>query len=264
MLQFAYDTAAGCDVAEYRGLIIRAERDDCAANPFADWDVEMPIAIDGGRNVGFTSYDSNGDPLAALSDLSDHWINRNWRTVATALNMNLDAFDKECRAERDDYGSLADARRDKLQDALYEAKPSEYGGNSASDYFDALETIWKARGVAAKSFYVTGYRQGDYAYGIAVATPEWMTKVGASGDMGDALDSTVELYKSWAFGDVYGVVIGDHVDSCWGFYGSDHDASGLADAAKGLADCIADERDAIAARDMEAARPDMYGEMAAI
>ena len=75
------------------------------------------------------------------------------------------------------------------------------------------------------------------------------------------LHSTAELYRAWAFGDVYGCVVekradflepGDDPDdfedaweeipdgSCWGFYGSDFGASGLEEAAIDTADSYLD------------------------
>lgn len=50
------------------------------------------------------------------------------------------------------------------------------------------------------------------------------------------LRNEVETYSQWANGEVYGFITkdaeGEEIDSCWGFYGFDHEASGLADAAQ--------------------------------
>lgn len=85
------------------------------------------------------------------------------------------------------------------------------------------------------------------------------------------LRAEVEEYDQYLTGDVWGYVIededGDHLDSCWGFFGSDYakeeGRSALAYEAGELGK--ADEAAAIVAneamaREMEAARPDMYGE----
>jgi len=49
------------------------------------------------------------------------------------------------------------------------------------------------------------------------------------------LEAEVETYSQWLEGDVYGFVLedaqGNHIDSCWGFYGTDW-------AENGMTDCI--------------------------
>ena len=57
----------------------------------------------------------------------------------------------------------------------------------------------------------------------------------------DLLKNEVELYDQYLRGDVYGYEvedqIGNHIDSCWGFYGGEHDKSGLLEYAHNAADC---------------------------
>lgn len=47
------------------------------------------------------------------------------------------------------------------------------------------------------------------------------------------LEAEVETYSQWLEGDVYGFVLedtqGNHIDSCWGFYGTDWMENGMAD-----------------------------------
>ena len=58
------------------------------------------------------------------------------------------------------------------------------------------------------------------------------------------MDATIELYSAWAWGDVYGVseIVdeqGNELEdgSCWGFYGTDHEKTGLLEHAKSVIDC---------------------------
>ena len=55
-----------------------------------------------------------------------------------------------------------------------------------------------------------------------------------------ALHSEVKQWNDWVSGQVYGYVVrdskGNSIDSCWGFYGSDHEESGLEEAYKGFID----------------------------
>jgi hypothetical protein len=54
------------------------------------------------------------------------------------------------------------------------------------------------------------------------------------------LEGGVETYDNYLTGSVYGYVVlgpdGEQVDSCWGYYGYDHEASGLLESAKGEVD----------------------------
>lgn len=53
------------------------------------------------------------------------------------------------------------------------------------------------------------------------------------------LEGEVETYNDYLTGNVYGYNVtfkGDDIDSCWGYYGSDHEESGLYEAAKDVVD----------------------------
>lgn len=57
------------------------------------------------------------------------------------------------------------------------------------------------------------------------------------------LQAEVEEYDQYLTGDVYGYTTGD--DSCWGFYGHDHEKSGLLEYAQNAIDCqLTEERKA--------------------
>lgn len=104
-----------------------------------------------------------------------------------------------------------------------------------------------------------GYSQGDYADVILVPTLKHCKLVGIEySDITDGrMHSDFELFENWANGDVYGFKVFEKVnftktyangtieqdfefkeiDSCWGFYGTDHEKSGLIDY---VLDCIQD------------------------
>lgn len=236
MLSFDYDSARGEEIASYGALTIRAVRDESPANPFTDWDCEPPLLVwyDG----SLTEYgDGICEPLVALSD----WrISRRWREIAAALDIKPETVEAEAR-DRAKGERMADFRRDYFESALADMRPSggRYGGG-ASDYFAALAKLWEIAGVEALDSCSRGYSQGDYADVLAVALPSWAEKVDAPREShARQLESAVKLYGAWAWGDVYGYVIngpdGETLDSCWGYYGSDHDESGLAKAAESAA-----------------------------
>ena len=58
------------------------------------------------------------------------------------------------------------------------------------------------------------------------------------------LEGESEMIRQWIDGEVYGYTVekdGEHIDSCWGFYGFDHEASGLLDSAKPAIDSEIEE-----------------------
>ena len=76
---------------------------------------------------------------------------------------------------------------------------------------------------------------------IAYSTPEMCRYVGTPWELAaKAMAGSVETFKQWAEGDVYGYILeecidvedGDwiEVDACWGFYGSDPFENGISDS----------------------------------
>jgi len=60
------------------------------------------------------------------------------------------------------------------------------------------------------------------------------------GKLEEILRNEVKTYDQYLRGEVYGYRVldkdGDEVDSCWGFYGDDHEASGLLEAVRSFID----------------------------
>lgn len=219
MLDWQYQDRTGDSVAEYRGITIRAVRDESPSNPFEDRDSEPPLAFYSDRSISGDS--SIFDPLG---DASDAWISRNWRKLAKAIGLDESAHDKEAR---EGGGNLSDTRRELFNDHLDRGIPN------VSDRFEAIANVWTLRGVEALTADSRGYSQGDWATLLIVATPEWAANVGAPREShAKQLAYAAKLWGYWAWGDVYGYVIDlPDGDSCWGFYGSDFTESGLEEAA---------------------------------
>jgi hypothetical protein len=109
-----------------------------------------------------------------------------------------------------------------------------------TEMLDRLEEVWNWLGITTFRDQVVGYSQGDWCEVLLVATPEWLEKSGVKPEQVDAaLESAAELYGHYMSGSVYGASVEklvrngpddfdwEEVDSCWGFYGPDHDKSGL-------------------------------------
>jgi len=78
-------------------------------------------------------------------------------------------------------------------------------------------------------------------YNIKSVTKEWIKKIEGY------LKNEVDTYDDYLTGNVYGYVVkdtdGEIIDSCCGYYGYDHEKSGLLEAAKGYIDWYLDERE---------------------
>jgi len=254
-------------VAECGGFRVKIVRDVLAVNPWEAGDSEPPLAVASygyGGSPNVTFYDSAGgagllDPFARFS--SDALLRRHMQAIARALDIDPADVDCEARQQMRDYGgNITDIKRDIFIDVFH--------GMRAGDQFDAAAALYALLGIEALSTCSRGYSQGDYVDLLLVATPEWAAKVGAPRDSHACqLKHAAELYGAWAWGDVYGYVIedsdGEHVDSCFGFYTSDptgagFEESGMAEYAMPSLKSAIRERFERQAREIEAARPDMY------
>jgi hypothetical protein len=116
---------------------------------------------------------------------------------------------------------LVDSINDQISEYVYDL--------GDSDRLDVLCDLYNMAGMPAVVKSVHGYSQGDYAEVLAVATPEFQEACGNDSDFDwiPSLESSIQLFGDWAFGNVYGYQVedanGEEIDSCWGFYG-DYDA----------------------------------------
>ena len=77
----------------------------------------------------------------------------------------------------------------------------------------------------------TGYSQGDYVEGVAFITKEMANKLWLRDKDNwkqvamEAMEAGAKEIGAWMWGDVYGYVIedenGDHIESCYGYYGDE-------------------------------------------
>ncbi len=247
MLNFDYCERSSDSRADYRGLVIRAVQDTDAENPWTDCDGFAPLLW---HSLGNREATEHGDagitaPLAAFSDAA---ISRHWIKLAAIIVPDLDAaaHSRELVALRRQNppqwrATLAALKRETLEEAL-----SDRADESSwpSDYFDLLAELWTLAGCESLAFQRNGYSQGDSVLGLLVATPAWRKAMGipAKRDMASDFESQANVFGAWAFGDCYGFAIespeGEHLDSCFGYIGSDFAESGLSEAATESADHI--------------------------
>lgn len=220
------------DTIEYRDHQIEIHHDFSPSNPFEDWDCEVPILVAYLDHARYSLHSYGVDEH--LPHLERPVVLAHWRDILSVLNLRSDW-----------QGLLSFAREelrypyDPLDRALAQALDDDYRDRNASDKLELLERVYGWLGITAVLGSTTGYSQGDYAEVLAVATPEWVEKTGAPPESHKAqCEYAIKLYGYWAWGDVYGYVIDGDGDSCWGFYGDDHEESGLLEQAQNAIDWL--------------------------
>lgn len=239
------------ETLEHRGCKIRIIQDECAENPFESWDCEPPILTFYGSYRGsFKAYQNAPESLREILHLlpPSTWERKN--RVAFFRQFMADKFGlKEVAGEIRRQGSTFEAIAELLA-ADYGETPSGWG--SACEWFELAEALLNFAGIPCLYEQSKGYSQGDSTLVLVVLTPEWLTESGASADHADAIcKSALNLYSAWAWGDVYGFQCddenGEEIEdmgaSVWGFYGSDHEESGLLEAARDAIDSHLSKRD---------------------
>lgn len=252
------------ETIEYKGYKIKIAQDEGPENPFEAWDCEPPLlTFYGGRHSYAKAYndvpESWWDVLRLLPDA----IWKRGQRVAflkefiLPLGVSMREYVEEVRANGE-IDACAEILGDKLG-----TKPE--GWRSAREWFEMAESLLKYGNVPCLYEQSNGYSQGDSTLCLVVLTPEWIKKVGVAPEHFDGcMKSAVELYSAWAWGDVYGVCEitaprpddedGEELEhgSCWGFYGRDHEKSGLMEHATSTIDCHA-KKLAEEAQDLESA-----------
>ena len=225
---------------EYKGYTISIELDDNAFNPFTDGDCNPLVFV---LNDGRLSYYENGEeytstyyaPGLTRGEARQHWQEfTEFKSVKTFMR------------EETPYTNYP------LEEVLNHYIDEQFHYNcTESEKLELLNKVFTAKGYPCKLSSSQGYSQGDYAEVLVVLTPEWFELTGCNpdDDHEPTLQSTIDLYGYWAWGDVYGYVITkpnecehchhdepEEVDPCWGFYGDDHEKSGLLDQARSFID----------------------------
>ena len=207
------------ETIQYRGFDIEIHRDDDPQNPWEDWDNQTPmIAVHDRHVVAYGGLDLSYPP-----DLTRDEIKANISKFKAVLGV-----DKLLAFFRDDFTAFyASQSIDMINDAITHL----YSNSNNTDKLDMLASLYEIKGITALSTSISGYIQGAYANVLIVATPEWMKACGIDSLVEGTLEAEANLYQQYSYGDVYGFVIEQTKDSCWGFYGDDHDKSGLLDYA---------------------------------
>lgn len=246
------------ETIEHDGYKIEIAQDFSPENPFEARDCEPPlVTYYGGRHGYAKSYqgapETIGD-IVRLLPASMFERGERVKTIKANLNCTLREF---VAASRDNrawgigpcFSNMGDCKEVFISFAESQVGQEPEGWRDACNWFEFAESLLKQGGIACHHEQSNGYSQGDSTLLLAIATPEWIAKVGASPDSLPAqMKSACDLYSAWAWGDVYGIVSiheivtddegneteGEEIEdaSVWGFYGRDHETSGLLESAR--------------------------------
>ena len=230
------------------GYTVEIAQDECPENPFENWDFEPPLlTYYGGRRGYAKAYndapDTWGEILQLIPEPEDV------KNCLTAILPECPSDEELEEWSGQGWRALAE---DKLTEK-YGSGPS--GWRSACDWFELAESLLNYAGIPCLYEQSNGYSQGDSTLCLVVLTSEWLKKTGCKAENASEIcKGTIELYSAWAWGDVYGVSKilapgpldedGEETEeeelehgSCWGFYGSNHEKSGLMDHVRDAIEC---------------------------
>lgn len=246
------------------GYTAEIHTDESPENPFKDWDCEPPIAVLNWERYHAKIENYGGDELnlpALLARIpAPLWESREGkRAILAALPFDMaDLRD----TMRDGWGGKLD-----FSDAIHELAdtltPESWG--EWNEYFDTMQAVAALAGIPCHLTQSNGYSQGDSALVFVAALPAWVEKVGARAEgLAEQCKAAADLWSAWAWGDVYGVAEILRPDgteapdgACWGYYGTDHEQSGLMDHCREAVKHDMAETEKEAARAFEAACRDI-------
>lgn len=225
------------NIVEYKGFKIEIAQDEFPENPFTSYDCEPPLMVcTGSRHGGFTSYQGAPEDLRDVIALLPASCFERGKRVELAKSFGISM--RELAYAVQEYGPDIRDAFDYLMDHRYGGTPSGWG--DAIEWFGTVETLLKWAGIPCYNGQSNGYSQGHSSLVLAMAPLDWVEKVGAPPEnQQEECKSAFDRYGYWAWGDVYGVASitspeGAELDdsSCWGFYGSNHETSGLMEHAR--------------------------------
>ncbi len=238
MSKLSWDYSGDEQRAEYRGFTIRAINDTDCSDPIADRDGHWPMIKGGNRDCNEMIYDgASGVPVAApLDRFTDEQLVHDQKAIADILPY-ADIFAETGKKWCTDAYEL---RR------LFE---DDIGNVDNSHKLATFEALYGLLGIACLNTTARGYCQGDWADLLIVATPEAIKELRPDvtpDELAKDMQQQADLWEAWAFGNVWGYVIGkpeldedgdetgdfEEIEdgSCWGFYG-DPSESGLEETA---------------------------------
>lgn len=235
------------------GFRIYAVQDISLENPFENWDCNPPLLTFYERYLNGYANGKNDKYAVTVHDFLPLLSLKKCKEIFADL-----AGDEDAKRYSKEYGNARDGLAEYVsREGL--ANPSYW--SEAKQYFSLLEELANAAKIPCYYGERNGYSQGDSVLIFVALTPAtikawgnspaWVKEHGAK-----SAEATVDLYAAWAFDDVYKyeifkVIFGDDGEereddtgeSCWCYYGTDHEKSGLHEAARDAVAFLVEERE---------------------
>lgn len=201
----------------YRGHEIEITQFENAENPFKNWDGEPGIIVETFRNRN-ENHLSEGEQ-EIRSEISDIIL----AAITQAPDNGKEAIKTKIE-EITGYEQWEEYTEDFISEAVKDSDIETL--SNLCDYFK----ITYFSGISK------GYSQGDWAAVFLYYTKEKIEEIGIQAEhIQQALESSFKLFGYWMWGDVYEYYI-PSVGSCLGYYGSNHEESGLLEQAESAID----------------------------
>ena len=207
------------EIKMYKGFKIEIQNDLDPINPCENFYSMAPLMYESQRNT--VDY-SNGEIASFLLDyLTDGQVIRHQKKLVTLLGIY-------------DVPTNRSEKINEIRDCLYDF---------INDGIKEKIAFCELFGIKYFSKESKGYSQSDYADIFICWTPEFgkKTDVTYKKVTSDTFESTFDLFESWIWGDVYQYTVtkdnnNETFEIIGGYYGSDHEKSGLLDDARYVID----------------------------
>jgi len=189
-----------------------------AMNPFDDWDGLPSIQANGGRHN--FEYSSGEDIADYIESKISYWqVIHHQKALCEILDIP--------------HEDLAGYTADEKVDEIY----SDISSSNMSQLAQLCEMFNIPHVHETQS-----YSRSNWADVLVVVTDTNIKEWGIHPKKAhENAESAARLFENWASGEVFGYVVedkdGEELDSCWGFYGNEHEKSGLMEYATNAIDC---------------------------
>ena len=209
-----------------------------AIDPLEDSDGYYPMIVKGGRD--FNDHDYQDLERTLVQALEAETMNKPeaLRTFAATLDYGSDSV---ARAEEDNDREDFDTDQEReyaIADDIMDEVRELVSSDTISEALETLEAIANFLKWPCLNTCSTGFSQSDYVDVLVCWTPDFAKTTGAKREnvTDEDLRATVKDWGHWAWGSVYGYTVTDteteeQVGSCWGYYGYEHEKSGLMEGA---------------------------------
>jgi len=213
---------------DYKGYTITIEQDEFAGNPFEEQGAdELPLLV---YYEGFVRYAGAPDTDDIMDWMPADVFRKNLPEMLSWFDVDKDEFAKDC----EHWGSAKSVITHYIDE---DAPESTKSWSTAETHMERISSLLGMIGIKHYWGRSNGHCQGDSAMVMAIATNYWVERTGAPLDsLEEQCKASVELYGCWAWGDVYCITSvtdpeGEEVEdgTIGGFYGYDHEKSGLMD-----------------------------------